>query len=79
MRRLIVMVGTMILENIWSVFVYANSIHNDSRRWFREMSQDTRYFSDPDEFRPERFLDEKDNIGKSTKSDVLFIFGFGRR
>ena len=45
----------------------------------REFSQDTRYFKDPDEFIPERYLDTGPYGDKSAIPDVEFAFGFGRR
>ena len=41
---------------------------------YRAMSQDTEYFSNPELFTPERYLDDENAL-----SPKEFIFGFGRR
>lgn len=44
--------------------------------WIRAMSQDPEYFPNPDEFVPERYLEDDVQHG-NTKPELAF--GFGRR
>ena len=72
--------GTTVIENIWSVLRFVCTQILAHLHSSREMSQDEQQFADPDEFRPERFLHQADNhIGKATRDDSQFTFGFGRR
>jgi hypothetical protein len=40
----------------------------------RQMSRDTTYYTDPEDFRPERYLKEQPELDPNT-----YMFGFGRR
>lgn len=43
------------------------------------MSRDTRYYPEPEEFRPERHLRTEVKVGDDYVSPSNFVFGFGRR
>ena len=45
----------------------------------RAMSRDPVAYPDPDEFKPERFLDKNGNIDDKVLSPYEYVFGFGRR
>jgi cytochrome P450 len=42
----------------------------------RAMTRDPAKYKNPEEFNPDRFLDEN---GKLNNDDVAYVFGFGRR
>lgn len=43
------------------------------------MAYDPTEYPEPEEFRPERFLDENGIIDDSVQDPFTFVFGFGRR
>lgn len=70
--------GSTVIANTWYASTARFSPICFDRCVHRAMSRDTRFYPDPEEFRPERFMvpDEK-------KDELLmpssFVFGFGRR
>ena len=43
------------------------------------MSRDTRYYPEPEEFRPERYLTSDGRLREDVLLPSSFVFGFGRR
>ncbi len=65
----------MVIENIWYGHRQLRTARYLSSN--RAMTHDTDVFPDPDEFNPERFLNE--DIGPSYLAHKHVAFGFGRR
>lgn len=74
--------GCMMIPNVWSVthVLRAHLLTHSAVLLIhcRAMSRDARYFSEPEEFRPERHLGLDAKEGNYVLPSS-FVFGFGRR
>ena len=72
--------GTSVLANIWSVFLWAYvprcSGHKLTIEMLRSMTHDDEVYENPFKFIPERFLDDN---GDLTGNHRALAYGFGRR
>ena len=70
--------GAMVMENIWSVHS-SNQGRTSPDTSGRAVSRDQNIYSDPETFKPERFLTKDGKIDPSVKDPELMVFGSGRR
>lgn len=70
--------GSTVIANTWYALTANLSPICFDRHIHRAMTRDTRFYPDPEEFRPERFM-----VPDGKKDELLmpssFVFGFGRR
>ena len=68
---------SIVITNIWCVIDFSAAIYFENNPFVRHMLRDPEVYSDPSEFKPERFLSEN---GREPELDPrCAVFGFGRR
>jgi hypothetical protein len=66
--------GTTIIPNAW--YVFSISAFFALKCLFRAMTRDPLKYENPEEFNPDRFVDENNELDND---DMTYTFGFGRR
>ena len=71
--------GSTIIPNIWQVLDYTQSFTDQTLTLYRLFTRDPDNYTDPLEFKPERFLRSELSEGKPEPDPHDIVFGFGRR
>jgi hypothetical protein len=70
------LIGTVVLANIWHALLLVSFVSTVLTETSRAMTHNESQYSEPFEFKPERFFDKN---GELNDDDKILAFGFGRR